>query len=61
MEGALDCWGLDEDGQAQVPDQIYTDNNIASVSSGSFHYCAVNTIQELKCWGSNERIKTPEE
>ena len=47
--GGLECWGLDEDGQATPPSGQYT-----TVAAGGFHTCAINETGGLECWGFDQ-------
>jgi hypothetical protein len=47
-DGALACWGDDQDGQATPPAGTFT-----QVSAGDFHTCGVKTDGTLACWGSD--------
>ena len=47
--GTLECWGLNEDGQASPPTGQYT-----AITAGGFHTCAINETGTLECWGLNE-------
>ena len=57
------CWGLNDSGQ--LGDLSYTDSNlsvtvrdmwgdVASISLGDYHSCAVMTAGTVKCWGKND-------
>jgi Notch-like protein len=57
---ALYCWGNSSDGQAgaatagtnvDAPKQIT--GTWSKLSAGAFHTCAINTANELRCWGRN--------
>ena len=50
-DGAPVCWGLDEFGQASVPDGLGT---VGSISAGYGHTCAVKTDGTPVCWGLND-------
>jgi len=58
--GAASCWGRNDHGQlgtgttsnAKVPTGTGL-NNVAIISAGSLHTCAVKTDNSLWCWGSN--------
>jgi hypothetical protein len=47
--GALECWGVNEAGQATPPSGVYT-----KVSSGSEFSCALKNDSTLACWGRND-------
>jgi alpha-tubulin suppressor-like RCC1 family protein len=59
--GRVWCFGLNDSGQ--LGDGTYTDRgapalvpgltNVAAVSAGAYHTCALRTDQTLWCWGSN--------
>lgn len=44
--GAIECWGVNNDGAARPPDGVFS-----AVSAGSRHACAVRTDGRLVCWG----------
>ena len=57
---ALYCWGNTVDGQAgtatsgstvDAPQQIA--GSWSKLSAGSFHTCAINSTNQLRCWGRN--------
>jgi len=57
-DGAVVCWGEDEDGQLggekrRNQDKIRTtvDAPFVSVSAGNLHTCAITDLGELWCWG----------
>ena len=45
-DGAVDCWGFDEYGQATPPE-----GEFLSVSAGSRHTCGVRKDGSVVCWG----------
>ena len=53
-DGSLECWGLDDDGQASPPDGAF-----ASVSAGESHSCGVRTDGSIACWGSDSLRESP--
>jgi alpha-tubulin suppressor-like RCC1 family protein len=63
-KGGLVCWGANEDGQIgdgttsptrDVPTGVTgLGGEVASVSAGDLHSCAVSTAGGVKCWGLNE-------
>ena len=48
-DGAVQCWGWNEDGQTDAPEGSYT-----AVSAGWLHTCAVRESGEIACWGISE-------
>ena len=48
IDGSLDCWGNDEQGQATPPEGSFT-----NISAGEVHTCGVKTDGTVACWGSN--------
>jgi alpha-tubulin suppressor-like RCC1 family protein len=65
-EGAIHCWGGDD--HAGLPgSSLHNDSTIDSqtvppgtykeVSAGAFHTCAINTDDELVCWGAGSPMQ----
>ena len=48
IDGRIDCWGLDDDGQATPPAGIFT-----QVSAGDYHTCGLRSDGSVECWGDN--------
>ncbi|MCP4804048.1 MAG: hypothetical protein GY884_01750, partial [Proteobacteria bacterium] len=49
-DGALECHGLDEQGQATVPPGTWS-----AVAAGDTHTCAISAEDSsISCWGSKE-------
>ena len=48
-DGAVACWGNDEDGKATPPGGTFT-----QVSAGDNHTCGVRAGGAVACWGNNE-------
>ena len=46
--GEVNCWGLDDDGQATAPAGEFT-----QVSAGGYHTCGLRADGHVVCWGSN--------
>ena len=46
--GAVECWGLDDDGQASPPTGEFT-----QITAGGYHTCALRPDGQVACWGSN--------
>ena len=44
----IECWGYNEDGQADAPEGTFT-----AISTGPFHSCGLRTDQTIECWGRN--------
>jgi alpha-tubulin suppressor-like RCC1 family protein len=62
---ALYCWGNSSDGQAgvatvgsNVDAPLQVAGTWSQLSAGSFHTCAINTANELRCWGRNTSGQT---
>ena len=52
--GAVECWGDNDDGQTDAPAGVFT-----AVSAGGLHSCAINeTSRAVECWGNNEEGQT---
>ena len=52
-DGAVACWGSNEDGDGNVVGQATPpEGEFASVSAGWFHTCGVMTDGAVVCWGS---------
>ena len=52
--GVVDCWGDNDDGQANAPSGIFT-----AVSAGGFHSCAIRQDDRtVECWGNNDEGQT---
>ena len=47
-DGAIECWGSNEYGQAAPPG-----GNFTSVSAGAVHTCGVGTDGAVECWGDD--------
>jgi len=48
-ERSVECWGLDDDGQAAPPGL----DDVHAISAGALHTCAIDTRETLACWGSD--------
>ncbi len=46
LDGGIDCWGLEDNGQLEAPEGTFVE-----VSAGMAHACAVATDGSLACWG----------
>lgn len=62
--GAAKCWGYNSHGQlgnAGTADSALPvtasvlGSNVTSISTGSYHTCAITTDNTAKCWGRNDR------
>jgi len=63
-DGSVSCWGSNEFGQLgdgtrenkHVPNKVLLPlgKRVESLSSGSYHNCAIIDDDTLRCWGSNE-------
>ena len=51
-DGAIECWGSNEDGQSDVPG-----GGFSAVSAGGEHSCGLRSDGTVECWGSNEYIQ----
>ncbi len=49
IDGVVECWGGNLDGQATPPD-----GEFASVSAGYYHTCGVRIDGSVECWGRND-------
>ena len=50
-DGFVSCWGDDDFGQTDVPDDL---GSVSSLALGDNHSCAITTSKTVKCWGDNE-------
>ena len=48
-DGAIRCWGDNDDGKLSVPAGEYS-----SVSAGGDHSCGLGSDGSIACWGSND-------
>lgn len=60
VNGALWCWGNNDDGQinpsyvgSNIPILVDNTDSYKLVSSGRFSTCAINSTDDLKCFGGN--------
>ena len=47
-DGAITCWGNDDDGQLNAPT-----GSFIQINAGDFHTCAVRMDGVVLCWGNN--------
>ena len=47
--GSIECWGLNNIGQLDVPGSI--DGPIQDLSAGYIHSCAIDATGQVLCWG----------
>jgi alpha-tubulin suppressor-like RCC1 family protein len=61
--GEVWCWGLDDVGQlgdgsatygGPTPVPVAGVPEIAAISAGAFHTCALTSSGAIRCWGANE-------
>ena len=48
-DGAVECWGLDDDGQASPS----PDGHFSAISAGGDHACGLHTDGTIACWGQD--------
>jgi len=53
--GLVDCWGSNDYGQIDVPDNL---GKVTQISAGGDHTCALNDEGLLDCWGYNDYGQT---
>ena len=53
IDGAIDCWGENDFGQAQAPVAAYS-----ALDAGADHTCALRTDRTVACWGNNASGQT---
>ena len=51
--GAITCWGLNDDGRTDAPDGRYT-----AITAGDAHTCALGANGAITCWGNNSYGQT---
>ena len=47
-DGAIECWGLNNEGQSDAPG-----GNFVAVSGGGLHSCGLRSDSTVRCWGGN--------
>lgn len=61
--GEVKCWGSNQTGQLGIgaagddqllPQSIKLDSAVVAVAAGANHSCAITSLGEVHCWGSNE-------
>ena len=62
--GAVDCWGLNNQGQLGLPGNTTNQSTpqavtalgtgVTAISAGQFHTCALMSNKSVECWGDNE-------
>lgn len=52
--GVLDCWGRNDAGQADVPQEVA---NVTDVDVGANFGCAIHSNNQLTCWGDSNDDK----
>eukprot|EP00801_Mesodinium_rubrum_P004871 Mrub_04874.p1 GENE.Mrub_04874~~Mrub_04874.p1 ORF type:complete len:359 (+),score=79.71 Mrub_04874:2-1078(+) len=62
--GTLDCWGMNNFGQAQIPtpSRKYKHKyRVLAYASGAAHNCFVSSFLSIVCWGDNvyKQVKVP--
>ena len=55
-DGAVACWGANDDGQSTPPAGEFT-----QISAGGYHTCGLRTDGHVACWGSNRVFKSCDE
>ena len=48
-DDTIECWGLNDDGQADAPAGTFKD-----VATGWFHSCGLRSDDTIECWGLND-------
>ena len=49
-DSTVECWGLDDDGQASPP----TDGHFSAIAAGGAHTCALRADGAVECWGLDD-------
>ena len=50
-DGAVRCWGDNDDGQTDVPSDL---DSALAISAGRYHTCAIDAEGSVRCWGDND-------
>ncbi len=59
-DGTASCWGLNDGGQINVPDEL---GPVKAISAGGFHSCVLKADGTVSCWGANAdgQLEVPNE
>jgi alpha-tubulin suppressor-like RCC1 family protein len=55
VNGAVQCWGWNDDNQAEPPPDLGT---VTALAAGFYHTCAIDSAGAVRCWGRNNLNQT---